>query len=99
MIATNEIRTAILDLGYDDLEEIVNLSLAELRRRHAETSRKKSLLFRPGQQVRFTGGDGRKLPKGAEGQVRKVNQRTVSVDFGIYGHSWRVDASLLEPAP
>ena len=97
MMTTDQIRSEILGLGDEALAEVVELSLAECHRRRAEISRKKTLLFRPGQRVKFNGEDSKKLPTGAEGQVRKINQRTVSVDFGLHGSRWRVDACLLEP--
>jgi len=46
--------------------------------------------------VKFIGRGTTNLPAGAVGKVVKINQRTARVDFGEYGSSWYVDASLLE---
>lgn len=52
--------------------------------------------MRPGTNVTFNKpGDGtRRLPHGSQGTVVRVNQKTVSVDFGPRGE-WRVGPSLL----
>ncbi len=86
----------ILELSNEDLSTILDVALHEFRRRRAEVNRKRIILFRPGQSVWFSGEGSLRLPKGTMGHVRKVNQRSVAVDFGSYGAAWRVDASLLE---
>lgn len=96
MRTMEELRGDIVALDALALHEVLELALAECRRRRSEDNRKRAILFRPGQSVRFTGRGSPRLPTGALGHVRKVNQRTASVDFGTYGASWRVDASLLE---
>lgn len=51
--------------------------------------------MRPGTSVTFhKPGDRSKLPHGSEGTVLRVNQKTVSVDFGPRGE-YRVPPSML----
>ena len=53
--------------------------------------------LRPGTNVTFNkpGASSRRLPHGTPGTVVRVNQKTVSVDFGPRGE-WRVPATLLK---
>lgn len=55
------------------------------------------IALRPGTNVTFNkpGDRSRRLPHGSEGTVVRVNQKTVSVDFGPRGE-WRVGPSLLK---
>ena len=66
--------------------------------RYLEHVAKRSLrlAMRPGTNVTFNkpGDRSRRLPHGSEGTVVRVNQKTVSVDFGPRGE-WRVGPSLL----
>ena len=96
MKTLDDLRNDIVALDSADLSAVLDLAVAESRRRRAEDNRKKAILFRPGQSVMFTGEGSFRLPRGTIGRVRKVNQRTVSADFGTFGGSWRVDASLLD---
>ena len=96
MKTLDDLRNDIVALDSADLSAILDLAVAESRRRRGEDNRRKAILFCPGQSVRFTGEGSFRLPKETVGRVRKVNQRTVSVDFGTFGGSWRVDASLLD---
>lgn len=53
--------------------------------------------LRPGTNVTFNkpGDRSRRLPHKSEGTVIRVNQKTVSVDFGPRGE-WRIPATLLK---
>jgi hypothetical protein len=66
--------------------------------RYLEWVAKQSLRreLRPGTNVTFhKPGDRSKLPHGSEGTVVRVNQKTVSVDFGPRGE-WRIPPALLK---
>lgn len=67
--------------------------------RYLEHVAKRSLrlAMRPGTNVLFNkpGDRGRRLPHKSEGTVVRVNQKTVSVDFGPRGE-WRIPPSLLK---
>jgi hypothetical protein len=99
MKPTEALGREILELSTEDLNTVLDIALHEFRRRRSELSRKQAVLFRPGQCVAFAGEGSLRLPKGSVGRVRKVNQRSVSVDFGSYAGAWRVDAALLTLAP
>ncbi len=53
--------------------------------------------LRPGTNVTFNkpGDRSRRLPHGSQGTVLRVNQKTVSVDFGPRGE-WRIPPALLK---
>lgn len=52
--------------------------------------------LRPGTNVTYNKpGDRSRLPHGSEGTVLRVNQKTVSVDFGPRGE-WRIPPALIK---
>ena len=66
--------------------------------RYLEHVAKRSLHreLRPGTNVTFNKpGDRSRLPHGSKGTVLRVNQKTVSVDFGPRGE-WRIPPTLLK---
>lgn len=95
MREAHKLKMEIMALDDKELAEVTEAVVEEYKRRRVSASRRKAICFRPGQRVRFVGRDSARLPGGAEGVVRKVNTRTIAVDFGLHGHSWRVDAALL----
>lgn len=58
---------------------------------------KARIQFYPGQKVKAREGVGRRLPRGAEGVIRKVNPKTITVDFGPH-RVWRMYPGGLEAA-
>ena len=96
MSPTEELKGVIGKLEDEALRSVLEFAAHEYKTRHKRASRQRALRFRPSQSVKFTGDTSNKLPKGAEGVVIRVNERTVAVEFGEFGR-WRVDAALLEP--
>jgi len=61
----------------------------------ALAERKARVGFAPGMRVRARKGVGRRLPLGAEGVIKSVNPKTITVDFGEY-RVWRMYPGGLE---
>jgi len=74
-----------------DVDELQNVADATKKRLDALISAK----LRPGSKVQMTQEHWSKKPWDSIGTVERVNQKTISVDFGK-GGKWRVSKSMLQ---
>jgi len=84
----------VLD-GYETIEELVEANeevISYIRERQRVEAAKESVKYSPGDKVKWTS---KKRFKAIEGTVKRVNQKTLSVDAGDQGQ-WRVPYSMVE---
>ena len=74
-----------------ELRQLNSSVVGELRQRRDEKNQNAKSQFRVGDSVKFAGRHGITV----EGNITKINPKTIVVDGGING-SWKVSPSILE---